>query len=233
MPLTADGVAPASWPPPLKIWTPRAADLARDLPTYAHLFTHYLCSLAWRNRKRGSDCSASERCPSSVPKAPNPDALCVGECEYFSLARYPDMWAHFNWHWKRRHPVVVRDIQPGVSWRPLVMESAMKDTETSSSHKDWLQVVDCQDGGMGDQLEMAHEDFFQCVIPARAIPVSVHAHPRESVREASKGSIHLRVDAFGVPVLIKKSFGRTRAPSEAPQYQDIISAMWWCCCWVP
>jgi hypothetical protein len=139
MPLTADGVATASLPPPLKIWTPCAADLVKDLPTY------------------------------------------------------PDMCKHFDWHWRRRHPVVVREIQPGVSWRPVVMESAMKDIGASPRHEEWLHVIDCQDGGMGDQLEMEHEDFFKCVIPARASRCRCTCTP-ETVCVRRPINIHHRVD---------------------------------------
>ena len=179
-PLDADGAAQATPPPPLKIWTPLAADLGKDLPTYANLSLHCLYSLAWLNRKCDSDRSSSGTLAPSLRKVPHPRAVDVCVC---GVPRYSDMCKHFNWHWRLRHPVVVREIKPGVSWRPVVMESAMKETGASTSPEEWLHVLDCQDGGMGEQLEMEHEDFFKCVVvpAARAIPVSVHVHSRDSV----------------------------------------------------
>ena len=136
------------------------------------------------------------------------------EAALLSLYRYKEQMAHFVWHWSRREPVVVREMKPRVSWKPVVMERALKESERNGGPKEHLHVLNCQDGGMGPQLEIEHEDFFECEPANPPLPLTlqpksgdrtragVNRSPRDGVLNAAHGMVM-------VLVLVEEEFAVT------------------------
>ena len=84
---------------------------------------------------------------------------------------YADRLRHFQWHWSRGHPVVVRDVPAGISWAPAVVERAMSPLDVGrrqngGSRSDrMVPVVNCAaDVGPGGDAKaevMTPRDFFK------------------------------------------------------------------------
>jgi hypothetical protein len=87
----------------------------------------------------------------------------------FTSAKYADTLRHFQWHWSRGHPVLVREIPTEMSWEPNVIERAMRELgakQGSGGRSDrMVPVINCTaDGtswGAAPAEAMTPHDFFK------------------------------------------------------------------------
>ena len=81
-----------------------------------------------------------------------------------SAAKYADALRHFQWHWSRGHPVLVREIPTEMSWEPNVMERAMRDfgnKQFGGRSDRMVPVVNCTAAGAAAEEAMTPHDFFK------------------------------------------------------------------------
>ncbi|CAI5474277.1 unnamed protein product [Closterium sp. Yama58-4] len=83
-----------------------------------------------------------------------------------SSSSVPESVVHFQQHWQRGEPIIVRHVMPpsvkdGLSWAPLVMWRAFRETKEGRSVQEKLTVVaiDCEDC---TEVELGTHLFFEC-----------------------------------------------------------------------
>ncbi|CAI5963645.1 unnamed protein product [Closterium sp. NIES-65] len=96
--------------------------------------------------------------PAASPTAAGNSPLPIGH--------NPPAVAHFQQHWQRGEPIIVRHVMPpsvkdGLSWAPLVMWRAFRETKEGRSVQEKLTVVavDCEDC---TEVELGTHLFFDC-----------------------------------------------------------------------
>ncbi|CAI5993973.1 unnamed protein product [Closterium sp. NIES-64] len=116
-----------------------------------------------------SSCSPSNFlfCPTAQDLAPAPAAspTAAGNSP-LPIGHNPPAVAHFQQHWQRGEPIIVRHVMPpsvkdGLSWAPLVMWRAFRETKEGRSVQEKLTVVavDCEDC---TEVELGTHLFFDC-----------------------------------------------------------------------
>ncbi|CAI7868527.1 unnamed protein product, partial [Closterium sp. NIES-54] len=154
-----------------------ATATAAPLPAVPACDLQHLQQLAESHRLRlastrsPSSCSSSNFlfCPTAQDLAsPPPVAASPAAAGNppLPIGHNPPAVAHFQQHWQRGEPIIVRLVMPpsvkdGLSWAPLVMWRAFRETKEGRSVQEKLTVVavDCEDC---TEVELGTHQFFEC-----------------------------------------------------------------------
>ncbi|KAK3272500.1 hypothetical protein CYMTET_19206 [Cymbomonas tetramitiformis] len=73
---------------------------------------------------------------------------------------------HFRWHWQRREPVVVRNVQSNnhLLWDPQTMTRAIREKGSNTyktEREEDVYIVDCSTGSALEEFQMKPNDFFK------------------------------------------------------------------------
>ncbi|CAI5488444.1 unnamed protein product [Closterium sp. Naga37s-1] len=165
-----------------------AAATAAPLPAVPACDLQHLQQLAESHRLRlastrsPSSCSSSNFlfCPTAQDLAPPPPAAASPAAAGnppLPTGHNPPAVAHFQQHWQRGEPVIVRHVMPpsmkdGLSWAPLVMWRAFRETKEGRSVQEKLTVVavDCEDC---TEVELGTHQFFECYMNGESKSVKV------------------------------------------------------------
>ncbi|VFQ58255.1 unnamed protein product [Cuscuta campestris] len=79
-----------------------------------------------------------------------------------------DEFMHFQWHWRRGEPVIVRNTQamgPGLSWEPMVMWRAFRNARKKLNEESFsVKAIDCLDWC---EVEINIHQFFRGYLEGR------------------------------------------------------------------